>query len=111
MSPAARAWRPLHRPLVTAEHASLHQAAQALGLWQSILYGQIARLEHACGGTRIHHSPVPPGAGTLTRSEGRYGAGVWCSRGRSHFTSASAERLEDLGFRASGGQTAVSGTG
>jgi hypothetical protein len=75
MSPAARAWRHLHRPLVTAEHASLHQAAPAPGLWQSILYGQIARLEHACGGTRIHRSPVPPGAGTLTRSESSYDAG------------------------------------
>jgi hypothetical protein len=44
---------------VTAEHASLHQAAQALGLWQSILYGQIARLEHACGGTASTTAPFP----------------------------------------------------
>ena len=74
MSPAARAWRHLHRPLVTAEHASLHQAAQALGLWQSILYGQIARLEHACGGTRIHRSPFPRSRNT-DPPESSYDAG------------------------------------
>ena len=58
--------RRLRRLLAIAEHASIHQAAQALGLWPSILYTQLARLEHACGGLLIHRNPRPPDAGTLT---------------------------------------------
>jgi molybdenum-dependent DNA-binding transcriptional regulator ModE len=61
-----RARRRIHRLLVIAEHASILQAAQALGLWPSILYTQLARLEHACGGPLIRRSPRPPGARALT---------------------------------------------
>lgn len=39
-------------------------AAQALGLWPSTLYTQLARLEHACGGPLIHRNPRP-GTATL----------------------------------------------
>ena len=56
----------LRRLLVIAEHASIHQAAQALGLWPSILYTQLAQLELACGGTLIHRNSRPRGAGALT---------------------------------------------
>ena len=41
-------------------------AAQALGLWQSTLYDQVARLERACGGPLVNRSPRPPGTGILT---------------------------------------------
>jgi TniQ/Bacterial regulatory helix-turn-helix protein, lysR family len=58
--------RRLRRLLVTAEHASILQAAQALSLWPSILYTQLARLEHACGGPLIHRNPRHRSAGTLT---------------------------------------------
>ena len=46
--------------------ASILQAAQALGLWPSILYTQLARLEHSCGGPLIHRNPRHRSAGTLT---------------------------------------------
>lgn len=59
---------------MTAEHASILQAAQALGLWPSILYTQLARLEHACGGPLIHRNPRHRSAGTLTPSENSYAA-------------------------------------
>jgi DNA-binding transcriptional LysR family regulator len=48
----------------TARHS--HQAAQALGLWPSILYAQLAQLEHACGGPLIHRNHRPQRAGTPT---------------------------------------------
>jgi hypothetical protein len=53
-----RARRRLDRLLVIAGHASILQAAQALGIWQSILYQQVARLEHACGGPLVHRGPA-----------------------------------------------------
>jgi Bacterial regulatory helix-turn-helix protein, lysR family len=62
--PQARARQ--RRLLVTAGHASINQAAQALGIWPSSLYTQIADLERACGGPLIHRSPRPQGAGALT---------------------------------------------
>ncbi len=60
--------RRLRRLLVTAGHASINQAARALGIWPSSLYTQIAGLERACGGPLIHRSrsPRPQGAGALT---------------------------------------------
>jgi DNA-binding transcriptional LysR family regulator len=56
----------LHRLLVITEHASIHRAARALGLWPSILYTQLAQLEHACGGPLIRRHPRRAGTGTLT---------------------------------------------
>jgi hypothetical protein len=56
----------LLRLLTIARHASIHQAATALGLWPSILYTQIARLEHRCGGPLIQRSPRPADTGPLT---------------------------------------------
>jgi molybdenum-dependent DNA-binding transcriptional regulator ModE len=58
--------RRLHRLLVIAGHPSIPQAAQALGVTSSLLYAQVARLEHACGGPLIHRNPRRQDAGTLT---------------------------------------------
>jgi Bacterial regulatory helix-turn-helix protein, lysR family len=52
--------------LIIAGHASILQAARALGIWQSILYQQVARLERACGGPLVHRSPRSAGTGILT---------------------------------------------
>jgi molybdenum-dependent DNA-binding transcriptional regulator ModE len=51
---------------VVAGHASINQAAQALGIWPSSLYTQLASLERACGGPLIRRSPRPPGTAALT---------------------------------------------
>ena len=58
--------RRLRRLLVVAGHASINQAAQALGIWPSSLYTQLASLERACGGPLIRRSPRPPGTAALT---------------------------------------------
>jgi Bacterial regulatory helix-turn-helix protein, lysR family len=46
--------------LISAGHASIRQAAQALGLWPSALYDQIGRTERACGGPLVNRSPRQP---------------------------------------------------
>lgn len=56
----------LQRLLIIAGHPSIHDAAQVLGLTPSILYTQVARLEHHCGGPLIQRSPRPAPADTLT---------------------------------------------
>lgn len=56
----------LQRLLIIAGHASIHDAAKALGLTPSVLYTQVARLEHHCGGPLIRRSPRPASAETLT---------------------------------------------
>jgi len=56
----------LEHLLVVARHPSIRQAAQALGIWQSTLYQQVARLERACGGPLINRAPRPAGTGILT---------------------------------------------
>jgi hypothetical protein len=61
-----RARRRLDHLLITAGHASIRQAAQALGLWPSALYDQLGRTERACGGPLVNRSPRPPGTGILT---------------------------------------------
>jgi hypothetical protein len=62
----ARARRRLDRLLITAGHASIRQAARALGLWPSALYDQLGRTERACGGPLANRGPRPPGTGILT---------------------------------------------
>lgn len=57
-----RARRCLDHLLITAGHASIRQAAQALGLWPSALYDQLGRTERACGGPLVNRSPRPPGS-------------------------------------------------
>lgn len=61
-----RARQRLDHLLITAGHASIRQAAQALGLWPSGLYDQLGRTERACGGRLVSRSPRPPGTGILT---------------------------------------------
>jgi len=61
-----RARQRLDHLLITAGHASIRQAAQALGLWPSALYDQLGRTERACGGPLVNRSPRPPGTGILT---------------------------------------------
>ena len=56
----------LDRLLIIAGHPSILAAARALGLWQATLYGQVARLERACGGPLVNRSPRPPGTAILT---------------------------------------------
>jgi hypothetical protein len=56
----------LLRLLIVAGHASIHAAAQALCLTPSLLYTQVARLEHLCGGPLIQRSPRPASAQALT---------------------------------------------
>jgi len=57
-----RARRRLDHLLITAGHASIRQAAQALGLWPSALYDQLGRTERACGGPLVNRSPRLPAA-------------------------------------------------
>jgi Bacterial regulatory helix-turn-helix protein, lysR family/TniQ len=61
-----RARRRLDHLLAIAGHASILQAARALGIWQSTLYQQVARLERACGGPLVHRGPRSAGTGILT---------------------------------------------
>ncbi len=55
----------LDRLLFIAGHPSISAAAQALGLWHSALYGQIDRLERACGGPLVNRRR-PAGTAILT---------------------------------------------
>jgi hypothetical protein len=50
----------LDRLLFIAGHPNISAAAQALGLWHSALYGQVDRLERACGGPLVNRGPGPP---------------------------------------------------
>jgi hypothetical protein len=52
--------------LIIAGHASIRQAARALGRWPSALYDQLSRTERACGGPLVNRSRRPPGTGILT---------------------------------------------
>jgi hypothetical protein len=61
-----RARRRLDHFLVIAGRPSIHQAAQELGVWPSLLYDQIGRMERACGGPLINRSPRPPGTAVQT---------------------------------------------
>jgi hypothetical protein len=56
----------LHRLLIIAQHPGICQAAQALGIPDSCLYTQLARLERDCGGPLIHRRPRPRLTGNLT---------------------------------------------
>jgi hypothetical protein len=56
----------LDRVLIIAGHASIREAARALGRWPSALYDQLGRTERACGGLLVNRSPRPPGTGILT---------------------------------------------
>ena len=49
----------LNRLMVIAGHSSILAAAQELGLWQTALYSQVARLERACGGPLVNRSRAP----------------------------------------------------
>jgi hypothetical protein len=62
----SRARGRLDRLLVIAGHPSILAAARALGLWQASLYGQVARLERACGALLVNRSPRPAGTAILT---------------------------------------------
>jgi Bacterial regulatory helix-turn-helix protein, lysR family len=55
-SQTARRWNVL--TLEPSGHASINQAAQALGIWPSSLYTQLASLERACGGPLIRRTPA-----------------------------------------------------
>ena len=61
-----RARQRLDHLLIIAGHASIRQAARALGRWPSALYDQLSRTERACGGPLVNRSPRPPGTGILT---------------------------------------------
>jgi TniQ/Bacterial regulatory helix-turn-helix protein, lysR family len=61
-----RARRRLDDLLIIAGHASIRQAAQALGRWPSAVYDQLGRTERACGGPLVNRSPRAPGTGILT---------------------------------------------
>ena len=61
-----RARRRLDNMLIIAGHASIRQAAQALGRWPSLLYEQVGKIERACGGPLVNRSPRKPGTGILT---------------------------------------------
>jgi hypothetical protein len=56
----------LARLLFIAGHPSILAAAQGLGSWQATLYGQVDRLERACGGQLVNRRPRPAGAAVLT---------------------------------------------
>jgi hypothetical protein len=71
----------LEHLLVVARHPSIRQAAQALGIWQSTLYQQVARLERACGGPLINRAPRPAGTGILTPLGQRL-----CQQAREHLS-------------------------
>ena len=47
----------LDRLLIIAGHASIREAARALGRWPSALYDQLGRTERACGGLLVNRSP------------------------------------------------------
>jgi DNA-binding transcriptional LysR family regulator len=55
----------LDRLLLIAGHPSILAAAQALGLWQASLYGQVNQLERACGGPLVNRRR-PAGTTILT---------------------------------------------
>ena len=55
----------LDRLMVIAGHSSILAAAQELGLWQTGLYVQVARLERACGGPLVNRRR-PAGTPILT---------------------------------------------
>ncbi len=55
----------LDRLMVIAGHSSVLAAAQELGLWQTGLYAQVARLERACGGALVNRQR-PAGTPILT---------------------------------------------
>lgn len=56
----------LDRLPIIAGHPSILAAAQALGLWQGALYGQVDRLERACGGPLVNRRHRPAGTTILT---------------------------------------------
>ena len=56
----------LSRFVVIAEHASLTQAAKALGARQCTLTTQLQQLERASGGLLLHRHPRPQPVGPLT---------------------------------------------
>jgi hypothetical protein len=56
-----RARQRLDHLRIIAGHASIRQAAQALGRWPSALYDQVGRTERACGGPLVNRSPRAPG--------------------------------------------------
>lgn len=56
----------LHRLLAIAQHPGIRQAAQALGIPESSLYTQLARIERDCDGPVIHRRPRPRLTGNLT---------------------------------------------
>jgi molybdate transport repressor ModE-like protein len=61
-----RARSRLDRLLAIADHSSILAAARALGLWQSGLYDQVARLERACGGPLVNRGRRTAGTVILT---------------------------------------------
>ena len=58
----------LDRLLIIAGHASIREAARALGRWPSALYDQLGRTERACGGPLVNRSPGHRAAGSTPRS-------------------------------------------
>ncbi|MDA8357705.1 MAG: LysR family transcriptional regulator [Actinomycetota bacterium] len=56
----------LSRFVILAKHASLNQAAQALGVHQCTLTSQLQQLERACGGLLLYRHPRPQPVGPLT---------------------------------------------
>lgn len=56
----------LDRFVVLAQHPSLTQAGQLLGIRQSTLTHQLQNLERACGGLLLHRNPRPRPVGPLT---------------------------------------------
>jgi hypothetical protein len=56
----------LSRFVVLAEHASLTQAARAIGVHQGTLTQQLQQLERACDGLLLHRHPRPQPVGPLT---------------------------------------------
>lgn len=55
----------LDRLLFIAGRSSIFAAARELGLWQATLYGQVGRLERACGGQLVNRGR-PSGTPILT---------------------------------------------
>lgn len=56
----------LDRFVFLAQHPSLNQAAQRLGIRQSTLTHQLHNLERACGGLLLYRNPHPHPVGPLT---------------------------------------------
>lgn len=56
----------LHRLLLIEQHPSAHQAAQANGIANTVLYNQVARIERDCGGPVINRTPKTRTTGSLT---------------------------------------------